>query len=318
MVEKKIIARISNGFGNQLFIYAASYAFSKSLNYNLYLDVKSGMKKLKKFNNHDKKFSHYIPKFELSIFKLSATVAPDYLCFNSKMGYLKRKIFSFIDPFIEQKKFIIEYKDIKKITRFDNSFLKNTFNKILYVEGYFESEKYFSNYQRDLCKEFTFKNPVTCNENYLDLINNSNSVSIALRRNRYSEPFSDNKSLAKIKKSNDFDLEQSKYVLNAIEYFNKKINNPIFFVFSDDFTDIYKLIPKNKNIFLVNEFKNNKIVEDFYLMGKCKHFIVGPTTFHWWAAWLSRNNNKICLRPKLPFLNPSGNSDFWPSSWIAI
>ena len=46
MVEKKIIARISNGFGNQLFIYAASYAFSKSLNYNLYLDVKSGMKKL--------------------------------------------------------------------------------------------------------------------------------------------------------------------------------------------------------------------------------------------------------------------------------
>ena len=318
MFEKKIIARISNGFGNQLFIYAASYAFSKSLKYDLLLDVKSGMKKLRKFNTRDHKYSHYLPKFELSVFNISAPLAPDKLCFDNKMGYVKRKVLSFIDPFVQQKKFIIEKKDSKKKTRFDNSFLNNSFNKVLYVEGYYESEKYFANYKSDLLKEFSFKNPVSCNKSYLNLINNSNSVSIAFRRNRYSEPFSDNKNLSKIKKSNDFDIEQSKYVLNAIDYFNNKIDKPNFFVFSDDFANISKLIPKSKNIFLINEFNKNKIVEDFYLMGKCKHFIVGPTTFHWWAAWLSKNNNKICLRPKLPFLNPSGNSDFWPSSWITI
>ena len=55
MFEKKIIARISNGFGNQLFIYAASYAFSKSRKYDLLLDIKSVMKKLRKFNTTDHK-----------------------------------------------------------------------------------------------------------------------------------------------------------------------------------------------------------------------------------------------------------------------
>ena len=48
-----------------------------------------------------------------------------------------------------------------------------------------------------------------------------------------------------------------------------------------------------------------------------KHFIVGPTSFHWWGAWLNQNPDKICLR--LPEdLNPSNNKDFWPESWITI
>ena len=106
MFEKKLITRISNGFGNQLFLYAASYAFSKSLNYKLLLDVKSGLKKLGKFKNENEKFNHYLPKFELSVFNLSSSIAPDYLCFDTKLGYLKRKILTLIEPFVQKKKFI--------------------------------------------------------------------------------------------------------------------------------------------------------------------------------------------------------------------
>ena len=47
-----------------------------------------------------------------------------------------------------------------------------------------------------------------------------------------------------------------------------------------------------------------------------KHFIIGPTSFHWWGAWLNNNPNKICIRPKN--INPSNNSDFWPDKWISI
>ena len=60
------------------------------------------------------------------------------------------------------------------------------------------------------------------------------------------------------------------------------------------------------------------IFEDFFLMSKCKHFAVAPTSFHWWAAWLNNGADKICLRPSNEFLNPSNNSDFWPESWIKI
>ena len=44
---KKVIARISEGLGNQLFMYANAYSFSKKLGYNLYVDSKSGYKRLK-------------------------------------------------------------------------------------------------------------------------------------------------------------------------------------------------------------------------------------------------------------------------------
>ena len=53
-------------------------------------------------------------------------------------------------------------------------------------------------------------------------------------------------------------------------------------------------------------------------MYKCKHFAVAPTSFHWWAAWLNNNDDKICLRPSNDFLNPSNSADFWPDSWIKI
>ena len=44
--------------------------------------------------------------------------------------------------------------------------------------------------------------------------------------------------------------------------------------------------------------------------------IVGPTSFHWWGAWLNNNKNKICLRPK--DINVSNNADLWPEYWISV
>ncbi len=46
-MEKRIIVRIGEGLGNQLFMYANAYAISKTIGYNLYLDSKSGYFKKK-------------------------------------------------------------------------------------------------------------------------------------------------------------------------------------------------------------------------------------------------------------------------------
>ena len=62
--------------------------------------------------------------------------------------------------------------------------------------------------------------------------------------------------------------------------------------------------------------KNNDVINDFYLFKFSKHFIVGPSSFHWWGAWLNNNKNKICVRPSK--INPSNNSGFWPEDWISI
>ena len=46
----KIIARISNGFGNQMFMYANAFHLSKKFNTNLIIDNKSGYFKKKNLN----------------------------------------------------------------------------------------------------------------------------------------------------------------------------------------------------------------------------------------------------------------------------
>ena len=96
-----------------------------------------------------------------------------------------------------------------------------------------------------------------------------------------------------------------------------KISNPKFFIFSDNFNGLDKIFDKKLFIF-VDEFYQDKSAEDFYLLKHCKHFIVGPTSFHWWAAWLCNYENKIILRPKCRTLNISSNIDFWPESWNKI
>jgi len=102
-------------------------------------------------------------------------------------------------------------------------------------------------------------------------------------------------------------------VNHGITFFKKKTSNPIFFLWSNDFEGLDKFFSKEV-IFI----KNQSLIDDFHLFQFCKHFIVGPSTFHWWGAWLNTTPGKICLRPKDNLLNPSNNKDFWPESWIKI
>ena len=117
-----------------------------------------------------------------------------------------------------------------------------------------------------------------------------------------------------ILKSQLFVKETIDYVYKSISYFDKIIKNPIYLVWSNDFNGLDKYFDTNKFIFVENH--NDKVLTDFYLLTQCKYFIVGPSTFNWWGAWLSPHKDKICLRPKN--LNPSKNIDFWPEKWIAI
>ena len=41
-MTKKIIVRIAEGLGNQLFMYANSLSLSRKINYNLFIDNESG------------------------------------------------------------------------------------------------------------------------------------------------------------------------------------------------------------------------------------------------------------------------------------
>ena len=62
---------------------------------------------------------------------------------------------------------------------------------------------------------------------------------------------------------------------------------------------------------------------DLYLMSLCKHFILSPSTLHYWGAFLSRNKNKICISPsnamtKNGYYMFSNNKDIKAEWWMEI
>ncbi len=298
-IKKTLILRLSQGIGNQLFMYANAYSLSKKYNYKLLIDNTSGY--FKKKNQHR--------SYELNNFLIDENIAGPDVKFDTYGKDLKRKILIKLDSFRSHKSFILEKKDSYKKTFFRKINLDN-FSDRLFIEGHFESEKYFSEYQKDLKKIFKIKNnKLEKNNIYIDDIKNNNSVSICIRQNRYSEGKSKND-----KKSFKFTKDTIDYIYRSIDYIKQKVENPKFFIWSNDFVNLREYFNTSEYVFIDN--KINKSLNDFNLFNYSKHFIVGPTSFHWWGAWLNDNPNKICIRPAN--INPSNNENFWPEKWISI
>ena len=148
MKKENLIFRLSNELGNQLFMYAAGYSFAKKLNRNFYIDNETAFK-LKK----------NISSYGLSEFHIKDSTAPDNFKFLNLYGYLRRKFFLICDKVKKKKNFYIEHKNKEKITSFNEKFLQYEYGKNLYIEGHFESEKYFKDYKKEIIDQYEFKFP---------------------------------------------------------------------------------------------------------------------------------------------------------------
>ncbi len=302
-MKKKIISKISEGLGNQLFMYANSYSLSKKNNFDHYIDTTSGYYQ----NKH-------MYDFILDRFCISAKKASKKYTFDNFYKNFLKKTLILIDKLNLNNKFYFEKKDLNKFTQYSPLDLTNAHDHF-FLDGNFESEKYFNKYRNDLLKEFDLKNKEQFSNNkYLNIIKKNNVVSICVRQNRFSERVNNRYSSQSLNKSSLYVEETIDYINKAMKYFNKKIDNPKYLIWSNDFNNLEKYFDSKKFIFVVND--NDKILTDFFLLTQCKYFIVGPSTFHWWGAWLANFEDKICVRPKN--LNPSNNKDFWPEKWVII
>jgi hypothetical protein len=301
---KKIITRISGGIGNQMFQYATGLAVAKLNNAELLLDTSFFSKDIP---NETKRV------FSLENFNISGTVAKTddtndiglpNMFGSGFVNKIKRKIFRMLESGkpLQKRKFIIEpqYQFCPEILKIKDS---------CYLSGVWQSEKYFSSIQNILKNEFILKNKSTREtEQWLKKIEFSNSVSLHIRRGDYVTRPNTNEKIG---------VCPIEYYEKAIKHISEKIQNSVFFVFSNDIEWAKNNIKMDHPVHFIFD-KNIPDYEELILMSKCRHNITANSSFSWWSAWLNQNPSKIIIAPKKWFASNIDSSDLIPESWIQL
>lgn len=178
----------------------------------------------------------------------------------------------------------------------------------VYLDGYWQSEKYFLDVEDILRKEFSIVNPLTLrSKDIAGQIKDCESVSIHVRRGDYvSDP----------KTNSVHGVCGPEYYRAAIDMISAEIDNPNFYVFSDDPEWACRNIKPDAPTIYVRRDDCSKDYEDICLMSICKHHIIANSSFSWWGAWLNENPEKIVIAPKKWFNSKNMDTqDLLPDKW---
>ena len=85
------------------------------------------------------------------------------------------------------------------------------------------------------------------------------------------------------------------YYRDAAKYLTERIDQPKFFVFSNDIEWCQENLDLKAPVHYISG--SNAPPIDFYLMSRCNHFITANSTFSWCAAWLGNRDGKIVVQP---------------------
>lgn len=185
-----------------------------------------------------------------------------------------------------------------------------------FVFGFFQTDRGFKLIADIIKREFIVKDkPSVANQEMISKINSSNSVCLHIRRGDYLNPAWANLQVC------DF-----KYYNDSINYILDRVDNPVFFVFSNSHKDIewikenyhFKDNNGDREIRIIYVDLDNPDYEELRLMYICKHFIISNSTFSWWGAYLSSYESKIVLTPERWNLSDPNDYLIYPQDWIKM
>ncbi len=286
--------------GNQLFIYAYANALRMYKDEPIVIDDSAVLKEKwvnsltsYSFKNvsyiHKKKiFSPFFKQLMIDLFHQKIILNMD---FNKKFEYQISKSNGYV-----KKGYIAcenGYYDFKRCTQ-----------NVL-IDGYFQSEKFFEANRSGLLTELEASNVVFL-EDYrdADVLKDRNSVCISIKVEHNIG-------------SSLYDVCTKEYWEKAIKYITENVEDPLFFICSDN----VEYVKRN----LINCDKYDTVCQDPKLpvhtslaaMALCKHFIIGNTSFGWWAQYMSKNKNKIVIAPS-KWMRIDMPIDIYQDNWMII
>ncbi|MBK8196444.1 MAG: alpha-1,2-fucosyltransferase [Lewinellaceae bacterium] len=292
---KKVIARIFGGLGNQLFIYATARALAHRTGAELVLDTQTGFR-----------YDAYQRKFALNCFHIQFREATPIERFDSPAGRIIRNLLRRINKYLPFRYKFYLVEKVKDKRWFMPEILTIHPSGLIWIEGFWQSPRYFDDIRKQLVKELTIQTPLSLEtRNLATLIQSSNSVCVHLRLVRHIVNGEERRA--------DRNLDINHF-LRCIAYMAQNLRDPKFFCFSDSPENavLFRDIPHNIT-FVTHNTGDDRAFEDFYLMSLCRHFILSNSTFCWWPAWLNDLPDSIIISPPLHFWD---NTDILPTHWI--
>jgi hypothetical protein len=283
-----IVVQLKGGLGNQLFQYAAARRLSLTLGVPLELDV--GFYK-----------RHKQRSYELDQFCIEAGIATAWEAARWRgPRFLTR---------ITQSIGLLPRLVMEKSFEFDPAVLQLSDGQ--YLEGYWQSYRYFADVAPQIRREFSVRTPPSdADQTVLDRMARCDSVCLHVRRGDYaSNPVT----------QQHHGLCSPDYYRRAVEGLAAQLGAPELFVFSDDMPWVKQHLLFDLPTTHVEHHGADSAPLELRLMAGCRHFVIANSSLSWWAAWLSAHESPIVYAPRQWFADPAINtSELTPPAWHRI
>jgi hypothetical protein len=306
LATNQIVVRLHGGLGNQMFQYATAFALSKRDSRDLIVDTR--------WLNRKTLDPLFVKReYGLGIFNVRG----------EKLGSNKRR-FPFRHAFGPSILGQVETKIARCFTHFglSNIYVEPAFtyreipsfrlDKPVYLSGYFQSPKYFDEFETELREEFSFSQTLSFSEQEMQSrIEGSPSLCINVRRGDF---------VHNAKNAQFHGALDASYFDRALIQSRRHVGDLPIFIFSDDIQWCERNLSHLGDVtFVSHEFAGKHFGAYLRLMSSCTAFIIPNSTFAWWAVWLSAAECPSVIAPKRWFLNDTPDtSDLIPQNWVRV
>ena len=295
-VIQLVISKIIGGLGNQMFQYAAGRALAERHGVPLCLDL-SGFQGYRLHQG-----------FELNrVFRCETSTADTDLL-RTQLGWRAGRLAQRI---LRRPPFAI-FRGRRLVVEPHFHYWAGIFDAPCdcYLNGHWQSEKYFKGIEKIIRSDFTFRTePEGENEELARQIAGTQAVSLHVRRGDY---VSDAKTRAVL------NLCSLEYYQSAIRLIAEQVEHPHFYIFSDDIDWVKSNLMLTFPCSFIDYNRGKESYNDMRLMSLCRHHIIANSSFSWWGAWLGKNPEKIVMASRRWFVDGRSDRDLVPDKWVRL
>lgn len=179
------------------------------------------------------------------------------------------------------------------------------------LDGYFQSERYFSDQVSVIRNDFTVISPPNeANVRLLERLAGNDAICLHVRRGDY---------VANAKMNAFHGVCPVDYYRAGLQIVSEGLADPRCYVFSDDpaWVRANLCLPLPTSVVDINSAEAPQ--EDLRLMAACRHFVIANSSLSWWAAWLGQHPGKRVVAPKQWFQTANlDTSQLIPGAWMRI